>query len=151
MLGKISALWDMGDETAEVDDPTDAGVFGRGSEVAGRGAVGNAETRLTDAVHQVIDHVDRTGNSQARASRFGVGDVELHGRDVVDPPETAEPLGVATGGEHVMAGLEKCGDQPRSDVAGRARHKNSHSPQLRQCARASNTGVRFCQQQLGIR
>ena len=117
-------------ETTEVDDATDADVFGRGGDVAGRRAVGVAEAGLTDGVHQVVDDVDRAGSCQRRARRFGFGSIQLHRRDVVDPPETPEPLGVAGSGKHVMTGREELRNQSRPDITGRAGHKNSHTPNV---------------------
>ena len=85
---------------------------------------------MTDRVHKVVDDVDRTRSSQARTNGFRLRGVQLNDRDVVDPPETAEALGVTGSGKHVVTGLEKLRDQSRPDITGRTGHKNSHTPNV---------------------
>ena len=84
----------VGDETAEVDDAAHAGRLGRVRHV-GRGAVvGLAEAGLTDAVHQVVDDVDRSRVGERRLRRLRVVRVQRDRRDAVMPTEVGQPRGL---------------------------------------------------------
>ena len=73
VLGQLVVV---GDEAAEVDDALHARVLGRPRDVGGGAVVGVAEAGLPDAVDQVVDDVDGSGDAEGAGDRLRVAGVE---------------------------------------------------------------------------
>jgi len=117
---------DVGDEPAQIHNPPNAGVLGGVGDDGGGAVVGVAIIRLADAVHQVVDDVDRTGIGERLLGGGVVVRVQRDSGDFVTPAEVGQPVGVSAGGDDVVAYVEQGTDKPRADIAGGAGNQDSH-------------------------
>ena len=121
----------LGHETAQVDDASRTGIPGRGCDVGRRGIVGVAKAGLTDPVHQVIDHVDRTrdvpGQGKRALRRHRIRRVEFDRYDIVEPTETLEAGRVSGRGRDLVTFRQQRGDQARTNIAGSTGYQNPHT------------------------
>ena len=91
VLGQLAFV---GHEPAEVHDAPHAGLLGGVGDVGGGRVVGVAEVGLADAVHQVVDDVDRSRLGECRLRRRRVVRVQRDGGDVAVQPKSASRSGL---------------------------------------------------------
>ena len=94
--------------------------FAACGDIAGGAVVGVPELGLADAVHQVVDDVDRTRLDECRSRRVLVVRVQWHAGDMAAPAEIGEPVGVAGGGDDLVAVGEQGRHETRTDISGGA-------------------------------
>jgi hypothetical protein len=101
----------LGDEPAQIHDSPDPRVFRRVGDIGSGTVVGVAEVGLADAVHQVVDDVDRTVGERLLGRRF-VARVQRDSGDLVMPTEVGQSVRVSGGGDDIVARDEQCTDEP---------------------------------------
>src|SRR5262249_37672025 len=102
----------VGDEPAQVYDPPDACILRRICDIGSGEIVSVAEVRLADAVHKVVEDIDRTGVGERLLGRGFIVRVQHYSGDLVMPAEVGQSVRISGAGNDIVACVEQRADEP---------------------------------------